>query len=119
MPDGFGFLVSNVEGDLEDSVMKKTILGSLVLGFAIVAIAISQGVQRTDQKHAQIASPGGSNVGFAADNIQRQGQVMHLTGNVQIRTHDMALHAENVTYDQTTGELEATGEVRIKLETQD
>jgi lipopolysaccharide assembly outer membrane protein LptD (OstA) len=29
------------------------------------------------------------------------------------------LHAEDVTYDQKTGELEATGKVRIKLEPQD
>jgi len=99
--------------------MKKTILGSLVLGFGIAALAPSHGAQGTDQKHAQIASPGGSNVGFAADNIQRQDQVMHLTGNVQIRTHDMSLQAEDVTYDQKTGELEATGKVRIKLEAQD
>jgi lipopolysaccharide assembly outer membrane protein LptD (OstA) len=98
--------------------MKKIIGGSLILTFVVVAIAISQGPQRTNQKHAQIATPEGSNVGFAADNIQRQNQVMHLTGNVEIRTHDMALHADDVTYDQKTGEIEATGKVRIKLETQ-
>jgi lipopolysaccharide assembly outer membrane protein LptD (OstA) len=99
--------------------MKKVIFGSLVLSFVIVAIAISQGTPGTrSQKHAQIATPGGSNVGFAADSIQRQEQVMHLTGNVEIRTHDMALHAEDVTYNLKTGEIEATGKVRIKLETQ-
>jgi lipopolysaccharide assembly outer membrane protein LptD (OstA) len=98
--------------------MKKIIGGSLILTFVVVAIAISQGTQRTNQKHAQIATPEGSNVGFAADNIQRQNQVMHLTGNVEIRTHDMALHADDVTYDQKSGEIEASGKVRIKLETQ-
>ena len=98
--------------------MKKVIFGSLVLSFVIVAIAISQGTQGTNQKHAQIATPEGSNVVFAADNIQRQDQVMQLRGNVEIRTHDMALHADDVTYNQKTGEIEARGMVRIKLETQ-
>jgi len=99
--------------------MKKTLFGSLGLSFVVVAIAISQGTPGTgNQKHAQIATPGGSNVGFAADSLQRQEQVMHLRGNVEIRTHDMSLHADDVTYDQKTGEIEATGKVRIKLETQ-
>jgi lipopolysaccharide assembly outer membrane protein LptD (OstA) len=103
---------------VEDTAMKKIIFGSLVLSLAVVAGAISQGVQGTNRKHAQIATPEGSNVGFAADNIQRQDQIMQLKGNVEIRTHDMSLHADDVTYDQKTGEIEATGTVRIKLETQ-
>jgi len=41
-------------------------------------------------EHAQIATPGGSNVNFSAESIQRQEQVMQLKGNVEIRTHDMA-----------------------------
>ena len=98
--------------------MKKIIVGSLVLSFVVVAIAISQGAQDTNPKHAQIATPEGSNVVFVADNIERQEQVMKLKGNVEIRTHDMSLHADDVTYDQKTGEIEATGKVRIKLETQ-
>ena len=98
--------------------MKKIIFGSLALILAVVAIAISQGVQGINRKHAQIATPEGSNVGFAADRIQRQDQIMQLKGNVEIRTHDMSLHADDVTYDQKTGEIEATGKVRIKLETQ-
>ena len=43
---------------------------------------------------------------------------MQLKGNVEIRTHDMSLQADDVTYDQKTGEIEATGKVRIKLEPQ-
>src|SRR5712672_2829444 len=98
--------------------MKRTILGSLLLSLVIAAIAISQGTPGANQKHAQIATPGGSNVQFAADSIQRQDQIMQLKGNVEIRTREMALHGDNVTYDQKTGEIEATGRVRIKLETQ-
>ena len=94
--------------------MKKAFSGSLVLSFVLVVVAISQGTQNTNQKHAQIATPGGSNVGFTADNIQRQEQVMQLRGNVEIRTHDMSLRADDVTYNQETGELEARGVVRIK-----
>ena len=98
--------------------MKNAIIGSLILISVMVAIALVQGAQRLDQKHAQIATPGGSNVGFAADNIQRQEQVMQLRGNVEIRTHDMVLRAEDVAYNEKTGEIEARGVVRIKLETQ-
>jgi lipopolysaccharide assembly outer membrane protein LptD (OstA) len=94
--------------------MKKMIFGSLAFGFIAVAIALSQ----ENPKHAQIATPQGSNVQFVADKIERQAQVMKLKGNVEIRTHDMSLHADDVTYDQKTGEIEATGKVRIKLETQ-
>jgi len=99
-------------------VMKKAIILSLVLIFVVVAIGISQRTPGANQKHAQIATPGGSNVGFAADNIQRQDQLMQLKGNVEIRTHDMSLHADDVTYDQKTGEIEAIGKIRIKLEIQ-
>jgi len=91
-------------------MMKKMIFGSLVFSF----VAVSQ----VSPKHAQIATPEGKNVQFVADNIERQAQVMKLKGNVEIRTHDMALHADEVTYDQKTGEIEAAGKVRIKLETQ-
>ena len=98
--------------------MKKTIIGSFILSFVVVGIGISQRTPSANQKHAQIATPGGSNVGFAADSIQRQDQLMQLKGNVEIRTRDMSLHADDVTYDQKTGEIEAIGKVRIKLETQ-
>ena len=97
---------------------KKIIGGSLILSFVVVAIAISQGARGTNQKHAQISTPEGKNVQFVADNIERQAQVMKLKGNVEIRTHDMALHADDVSYNQKTGEIEAAGKVRIKLETQ-
>ena len=98
--------------------MKRTIFVILFLSSLVAAIAVSQGTQATNRKHAQIATPEGSNVNFVADNIQRQGQLMQLTGNVEIRTREMALHADDVTYDQKTGEIEAAGKVRIKLATQ-
>jgi lipopolysaccharide assembly outer membrane protein LptD (OstA) len=84
----------------------------------IVTIAVSQGAQATNRKHAQIATPEGSNVNFIADTIQRQNQIMQLKGNVEIRTHDMSLHADDVTYDQSSAEIKANGNVRVKLETQ-
>jgi LPS-assembly protein len=98
--------------------MKKTIVGSLGLGFVIVAVAMSLGTQAANQKHAQIATPSGFNVQFAADNIQRREQIMQLKGDVEVRTREMSLRADDVTYNQKTGELEATGNVRAKLETQ-
>jgi len=100
--------------------MKQSIWVSVVLFLVLGAFAVSQGSQVTMQKHFQIATPGGSNVGFAADDIQRQPatQTLQLRGNVEIRTHDMALHTNEATYSEKTGEIEARGIVRIKLETQ-
>ena len=99
-------------------MVKKTIFAILLLSSLVAAIAVAQGTQATNRKHAQIGTPEGSNVNFVADNIERQNQVMHLKGNVEIKTHDMLLHADDVTYNQKTGEIESTGKVRIKLETQ-
>ncbi|HET9131313.1 MAG TPA: hypothetical protein VFO86_10215 [Terriglobia bacterium] len=98
--------------------MKKVLFPGFVLSLVIAAIAVSQGTQAANPKHAQISTPEGTNVNFVADNIQRQGQVMQLRGNVEIRTHDMSLRADDVTYDQRTAEINANGNVRIKLETQ-
>ena len=98
--------------------MKKVIFASLILSFILVAIAASQGTQTASPKHAQISTPEGANVNFVADNIQRQDQTLQLSGNVEIRTREMALYADNATYDQNTAEIKATGNVRIKLETQ-
>jgi lipopolysaccharide assembly outer membrane protein LptD (OstA) len=112
------FTFKRQSGDEEDTVMKKVIFGSFVLSLIVVAIAVSQGTQDANRKHAQVATPEGSNVNFVADNIQRQGQFMRLKGSVEMRTHDMSLRADEVTYDQKTGEMEATGMVRLKLATQ-
>jgi lipopolysaccharide assembly outer membrane protein LptD (OstA) len=103
---------------VEDTVMKKVVFAGLVLSFVIVAIAVSQGTQATNPKHAQISTPEGANVNFVADNIQRQEQILQLKGNVEIRTREMSLHADDVAYDQKTAEIKASGNVRIKLETQ-
>jgi lipopolysaccharide assembly outer membrane protein LptD (OstA) len=103
---------------VEVTVMKKVLFPGFVLSFVIAAIAVSQGPQAANPKHAQISTPEGMNVNFVADNIQRQGQIMQLRGNVEIRTHDMSLHADDLTYDQRTAEINANGNVRIKLETQ-
>jgi lipopolysaccharide assembly outer membrane protein LptD (OstA) len=101
--------------------MKRTLFGSLVLSIVVVGMAMSQGPQSSSQKHLQIATPGGSNVGFAADNIQRQQPEIHiiqLKGNVEIRTHDMDLRTDEAEYNSKTGEINARGTVHITLETQ-
>jgi len=95
-------------------VMKKAILAGLVSSLIIVAIAVSQGAQATNRKHAQIGTPGGANVNFVADNIQRQDQTMQLKGNVEIRTTTLTLTADEADYDRQTGEIEARGTIRVK-----
>jgi lipopolysaccharide assembly outer membrane protein LptD (OstA) len=45
---------------------------------------------------------------------QRDTHLIHLKGNVEIRTDTMTLTANEAYYNQATGEIEALGTVRIK-----
>ncbi|HET9220226.1 MAG TPA: hypothetical protein VFR18_24820 [Terriglobia bacterium] len=94
--------------------MKHIILMVLVFMFAIAAIAARQAVER---KQILIATPEGPNIGLTAEAIQRQAPIIRLRGNVEIRTKDMILHGSEADYNENTGEIEARGTVRIKLET--
>ena len=104
--------------------MKKwTILSVFVL--AIIGLMAVAGVAQIDQvtvKHLQVATPRGLNVGFAANSIERHQpdrNILELAGNVEIRSRDMILQADRATYDQNTGEIKPTGNVRLKLEPQE
>jgi lipopolysaccharide assembly outer membrane protein LptD (OstA) len=100
--------------------MKRAIL---VIPMFLGLIAISSATQvgpAAEQKHVLIATPEGPNIGLAASAIQRQEPAMNivrLRGNVEIRTKDMTLRADEADYNENTGEIEARGTVRIKLET--
>ena len=98
--------------------MKKTIF--VILAFAgVMTIAGATQVNPTaERKHVMIALPEGPNIDLSATVIQRQAPVVQLRGNVEIRTRDMLLRAEEVSYNENTGEIEARAAVYIKLESQ-
>ena len=94
--------------------MKHIILVVLVFMFAIAGLAARQAVE---PKQILIATPEGPNIGLTAVAIQRQAPIIRLRGNVEIRTKDMILRGGEADYNENTGEIEARGTVRIKLET--
>jgi lipopolysaccharide assembly outer membrane protein LptD (OstA) len=100
--------------------LKKIIFIILTLGI-VVGVAASQ-VNRAEQpKHTMISTPDGQNVGITADSIERHEPDFHaiqLNGNVQIKTADMLLRTDEAVYNESTGEIEAHGTVRVKLENQ-
>jgi lipopolysaccharide assembly outer membrane protein LptD (OstA) len=60
-------------------------------------------------------------IGIIAQSVQREGAVMHATGDVQVRiTHTdgdrTVIHADEVIYHTDTGEIETRGDARITIE---
>jgi len=90
----------------------------VAVGGVILAIHPPQVNPITERKHVMIATPEGPNIGLTATTIQRQAPSVQLKGNVEIRTKDMLLRAEEADYNENTGEIEARGTVYIKLESQ-
>jgi lipopolysaccharide assembly outer membrane protein LptD (OstA) len=50
-----------------------------------------------------------------AKSIEADGPVRHLSGSVTIESDTILLRADQADYNDTTGEIVAHGEVRIKL----
>jgi len=96
---------------------------SIVITAALLCAAIATGSPQInrERKHLMIASPAGSNVGLTANEMERREpnrNVIHLKGSVEIRTREMILRSDEATYNEITGEIEASGTVRVKLENQ-
>lgn len=101
--------------------MRRTIFVVLAFVSAIAVATPAQVNPAAERKQLMIATPGGPNIGLTAAAIQRQApsmNVVQLKGDVEIRTKDMILHADEADYNENTGEIEARGTVRIKLQTQ-
>ena len=98
--------------------MKQTIFLILALACAITMANAGQVNPAAERKYVMMATPEGPNISLTATAIQRQTPKVQLRGNVEIRTKDMILRADEADYDQNTGEIEARGTVRIKLEAQ-
>ena len=50
-----------------------------------------------------------------ADRVEQTGAVRHLSGKVTIETDAVLLHADQVDYNDATGDIVAHGEVHLKL----
>jgi len=99
--------------------MKRSLFVTAALLCAAVAVGSPQA--NREQKHLMIAAPAGSNVGLAADEMERREpnrSIIHLKGSVEIRTKEMILRSDEATYNELTGEIQASGTVRVKLENQ-
>jgi lipopolysaccharide assembly outer membrane protein LptD (OstA) len=75
----------------------------LALGIFVAALAIGQ----TPIRHGD--------VDITANQIRTEGSVRHLAGHVTMETGAFSLRADQVDYNDDTGEISAHGEVRIKL----
>ena len=102
----------------EATNVKQTIFVILAFAGALAVAGATQVNPVAERKHVMIAMPEGGNIGLSATVIQRQAPVVQLRGNVEIRTRDMLLRAEEVNYNENTGEIEARAAVYIKLESQ-
>ena len=98
--------------------MKQAIFAILAFASAISMASAGQVNPAAERKYVMIATPEGPNISLTATAIQRRAPLVQLRGNVEIRTKDMILRADEASYNQNTGEIEANGAVRIKLEAQ-
>jgi lipopolysaccharide assembly outer membrane protein LptD (OstA) len=98
--------------------VKQTIFAILALASAITIASAGQVDPAAERKYVMIATPEGPNISLTATAIQRRAPIVQLRGNVEIKTKDMIFRADEADYDQNTGEIEARGTVRIKLEAQ-
>ena len=75
----------------------------LALGIFFAALAIGQTPVRHDKLEIN------------ARQMQTEGPVRHLSGDVTIENNAVSLHADRADYNDDTGEITAHGEVHIKL----
>jgi LPS-assembly protein len=58
--------------------------------------------------------PAGDEVRVVADSQEAEGPLRHLRGHVVLETSDRKLQADELDYDEDTGEVEARGNVRLE-----
>ncbi len=95
-----------------------------VLAFAAMAFPLcpALGQQPDARKHFSIDSPKGWRVAMSAENMAREGSVLHLRGKVEIKTsqqpseHGMYLlvRADAADFHIDTGAVEPRGNVKLE-----
>jgi lipopolysaccharide assembly outer membrane protein LptD (OstA) len=104
----------------------RLLLLTAVLATQLLPQPTSQSNRTADHLHMMIGcSTCGSAVHLTALNMQREApapaatkvltSVIQLRGDVEIKTQRMALYADEASYHEDTGEIEAHGNVRVKL----
>jgi len=92
-------------------------------GAALVALALMQHselarAQEAARKHLATAPVNGRRQALlSADSIQRgvsYPSIVHLSGNVEVRSTGFIVQADSAEYDESTGEVHARGEVIVK-----
>jgi lipopolysaccharide assembly outer membrane protein LptD (OstA) len=92
-------------------------------GAALVALALMQHselarAQDAARKHLATAPVNGRRQALlSADSIQRgvsYPSIVHLSGNVEVRSTGYIVEADSADYDENSGEVHARGEVTVK-----
>jgi hypothetical protein len=91
---------------------------------ASIALTLSPGMgqQPAERKHFSINSPKGWSVNISAENMAREALVLHLEGNVEIRTaigqdaprQFLVLRADEADFHIDTGAIEPRGNVTVR-----
>jgi lipopolysaccharide assembly outer membrane protein LptD (OstA) len=99
----------------------RLLVSIIVAGLFGLALLHYSGVvhaQETSQKHI-LAAPLNAHNGARLSALQIERgpsypSVIHLTGNVEIKSSGFILQASAADYDEDTGEIRARGEVTVK-----
>ena len=103
--------------------MKRVAL-SLLLFVAISVAALAMPQQQADQKSELSArTPQQKLIQLTADNQQRDGNIFHCKGHVEVRITPIhpdedriVIHADEVIYHSDTGEIETRGDAKMTIE---
>ena len=78
-------------------------------------ISAAQGVPKIRVRGQSITEdPRAPYAVYAATSLRRDGDVIHLRGDVELRTNGILVQADEVDYYWHTGEIKARGEVIIR-----
>ena len=98
--------------------MKQAVFAIVAFASAISMASAGQVNPSAERKHVTFFDRHIFAPSVIATAIRLQPPVIQYSGNVEIRTKDMVLRADEVKYNQNTREFEAHGTVRIKLKAQ-
>lgn len=96
--------------------MQRILLVAFLVGFSLGG---SPGARAQGARVPQVRLPLGTGVvELEARQQRREENVFYADGDVEIRYQDLRLHADQMTFDSSTGEAVARGQVRFELDTQ-
>jgi hypothetical protein len=95
---------------------------ALALALITLPLSLGMGQQPAELKHFSINSPKGWSVNISAENMAREAFVLHLRGNVEIKTaigqdvhrQFLLLRADEADFHIDTGAIEPRGKVIVR-----